>query len=259
MSASTAASATKAVVDCGRRRSRGSARRRREREEGMSDLSPEWGTLDLGAPMNQHGILSHASAAKTPPIGGFFLTEADGRHVEALIEEACGTDDTLREHSLNVAATAVLVGTSLGLKGRELEVLELAATVHDVGKLHVRPDILAKPGPLDADEWQEMRLHPARGAELLAGHVPADVLEIVRSHHERWDGSGYPDGLAGDAIPLGARIIAVVDAFCAMLESRPYRPATRRAEARAELLAQAGRQFDADCARAAYRVTAGAA
>jgi len=209
--------------------------------------------------MNQHGILSHVSAAKTPPTGGFFLTEAGGRHVEALIEEACGTDDTLREHSLNVAATAVLVGASLGLAGRDLEILELAATVHDVGKLHVRPDILAKPGPLDDEEWQEMRRHPARGAELLAGHVPADVLDIVRSHHERWDGAGYPDGLTGTSIPLGARIIAVVDAFCAMLESRPYRPATRRAEARAELLAQAGRQFDADCARAAYRVTAGAA
>ncbi len=222
----------------------------------MSDLSPEWGTVDLAPPMNQHGILSHVSAAKTPSIGSFFLSEADGRHVEALIEEACGTDDTLREHSLNVAATAVLVGTSLSLSGPDLEILELAATVHDVGKLHVRPDILAKPGPLDAEEWQEMRRHPVRGAELLAGHVPHDVLEIVRSHHERWDGAGYPDGLAGKEIPLGARIIAVVDAFCAMLESRPYRPATRRATARAELLAQADRQFDAACAWAAYRVTA---
>jgi HD-GYP domain-containing protein (c-di-GMP phosphodiesterase class II) len=209
--------------------------------------------------MNQHGMLSHVSAAKTPSIGGFFLTEAGGRHVEALIEEACGTDDTLREHSLNVAASAVAVGTSLGLKGGELGILELAATVHDVGKLQVPPEILAKPGPLDEDEWQEMRRHPVRGAELLAGHVPPAVLEIVRSHHERWDGGGYPDGLAGAEIPLGARIIAVVDAFCAMLESRPYRPATQRADARRELLAQAGRQFDADCARAAYRVTAGAA
>ena len=209
--------------------------------------------------MNQHGILSHSSAAKTPSTAGFFLAEADGRHVEALIEEACGTDDTLREHSLNVAAAAVAVGASLGLSGRDLEILELAATVHDVGKLHVRPEILAKPGPLDEDEWQEMRRHPARGAELLAGHVPADVVEIVRSHHERWDGAGYPDGLAGNEIPLGARIIAVVDAFCAMLESRPYRAPARRAHARAELLAQAGRQFDADCAKAAYRVTAGTA
>jgi putative nucleotidyltransferase with HDIG domain len=206
--------------------------------------------------MNQHGILSHASAAKTPSTRGFFLTEADGRHVEALIEEACGTDDTLREHSLNVAAMAVRVGASLSLSGGDLEIIELAATVHDVGKLHVRPDILAKPGPLDEEEWQEMRSHPVRGAELLAGHVPQDVLDIVRSHHERWDGAGYPDGLTGKAIPLGARIIAVVDAFCAMLESRPYRPATRRATARAELLAQADRQFDAACAWAAYRVTA---
>jgi HD-GYP domain-containing protein (c-di-GMP phosphodiesterase class II) len=121
----------------------------------------------------------------------------------------------------------------------------------------VPPEIITKPGALDADEWTAMRNHPAAGADLLEPcDAPNEVIEIVRSHHERWDGAGYPDGLKGHEIPLGARIIAVADAYCAMLEARPYRAPLRVSAARGELLAQAGRQFDAACAQAAYRVTA---
>jgi len=180
-----------------------------------------------------------------------------GRRVEALLTRAADRDGSFRAHSANVAAISVRVGEELGLCDDELETLDLAAEVHDVGKLCVPASVLSKPGRLDEEEWDAMRRHPEAGAELLGTcAVRTEVLEIVRSHHERWDGAGYPDGLRGPQIPLGARIIAVADAYCAMLESRPYRPPRRMAVARAELLAHAGTQFDATCAQAAYRIVA---
>ena len=189
----------------------------------------------------------------TPVAAGYGI---DGRLINALVEQASETDEAFLEHSRNVAEVSVRVGCELRLSERELELLELAAVVHDLGKLCVPPEIISKPGALDADEWTVMRNHPAAGADLLEPcATPAEVLAIVRSHHERWDGAGYPDGLKGTEIPLGARIIAVADAYCAMLETRPYRAPLRVSAARAELLSQAGRQFDAACAQAAYRVT----
>src|SRR5690348_10581887 len=181
----------------------------------------------------------------------------DARRLEALMEDACAADVAFREHSRSVAEISVRVGRELGLGKQELALLELAAAVHDLGKLAVPAEIIAKAGALDESEWTAMHKHPAAGADLLGPcDAPAEVLEIVRSHHERWDGAGYPDGLRGPEIPLGARILAVADAYCAMIEARPYRASRRPAAARAELLAQAGRQFDAACAQAAYRVTA---
>jgi putative nucleotidyltransferase with HDIG domain len=183
----------------------------------------------------------------------------DARRLQALMEHACAADKAFREHSRSVAAISVLVGRELGLGKQELALLELAAAVHDLGKLAVPAEIIAKPGALDDAEWTAMRKHPAAGADLLEPcDAPAEVLEMVRSHHERWDGTGYPDGLKGPEIPFGARILAVADAYCAMIEARPYRATRRPAAARAELLAQAGRQFDAACAQAAYRITASA-
>jgi putative nucleotidyltransferase with HDIG domain len=181
----------------------------------------------------------------------------DARRLDALVEDACEADDAFLQHSRSVAAISVRVGRELGLGDRELQLLELAAAVHDLGKLAVPPEIIAKPGALDDAEWITMRTHPTAGAQLLEPcEAPPEVLAMVRSHHERWDGAGYPDGLEGADIPLGARILAVADAYCAMIESRPYRGSRRPAAARAELLAQAGKQFDAACAQAAYRVTA---
>jgi HD-GYP domain-containing protein (c-di-GMP phosphodiesterase class II) len=180
--------------------------------------------------------------------------------VEALFSRASSGDLLFRSHALRVAALSVRIGAAFGFGHPELETLELAAKLHDVGKLAVPRSILAKPGPLDDAEWASMRRHPAEGARLLAPYVPSvDVLAIVRSHHERWDGAGYPEGLRGEEIPLGARIVAVVDAFCAMIEPRPYRPTLEPDAARSELLAQSGRQFDPACAKQAHRLTAAAA
>ena len=165
-----------------------------------------------------------------------------------------------RAHALHVAALSIRIGTALGLRPPELETLELAAKLHDVGKLTIPPSILAKPGPLNDEEWAAMRRHPAEGARLVAPYVPSpDVHVIIRSHHERWDGGGYPDGLRAEQIPLGARIVAVVDAFCAMIEPRPYRPTLDEEAARAELLAQAGRQFDPVCVEQAHGIAGAAA
>jgi putative nucleotidyltransferase with HDIG domain len=166
-------------------------------------------------------------------------------------------DSVSYEHAGNVAALAVDIGEELGLRTRELAVLGFAATVHDVGKAAVPMKVIEKAGPLDAREWTAMRRHPAVGAAMLASSgAPPEVVAAVRSHHERWDGSGYPLGLRGADIPLFARIIAVADAFWAMIEPRPYRASSTAAGARAELLAHAGSQFDVTCARAATRVTA---
>src|SRR6266581_2331904 len=188
------------------------------------------------------------------------IPRTEPRTLEALFSRASSSDRLFRRHALHVAALSIRIGAALGLQARELETLELAAKLHDVGKLTIPPAILAKPGPLDDEEWVAMRRHPVEGARLVAPYVPSpDVHAIIRSHHERWDGAGYPDGLRAGQIPLGARIVAVVDAFCAMIEPRPYRLTTLDEEAaRSELLAQAGRQFDPVCVEQAYRLTAAA-
>jgi putative nucleotidyltransferase with HDIG domain len=181
----------------------------------------------------------------------------DGIGVAALLERASAIDRTFRLHAAKVAALSIRVAEELGLDRAAVELVGLAAAVHDVGKVGVAAAIITKPGALDAEEWDAMRRHPAVGADLLRDcDVPPEVAAIVHSHHERWDGAGYPDGLCGDEIPLGARIVAVADAFCAMLEERPYRPPLRPREARAELRIQAGRQFDPVCAAATRRIVA---
>ena len=175
-----------------------------------------------------------------------------------LVEDAERVDPSLRLHSRNVARLSVEIGKTLELAPPELAVLALAAAVHDIGKIGVPGEVLRKPGALDPWERAAIERHPSEGERLLEPHVDsADVLAIVRSHHERWDGGGYPDGLTGEQIPLGARIVAVADAFTAMVEPRPYRKARSAELARAELLEQAGRQFDPACAEAGAAVTAG--
>jgi HD-GYP domain-containing protein (c-di-GMP phosphodiesterase class II) len=183
----------------------------------------------------------------------------DPSAIEALFARACACDVNFRAHALRVAALSVRIGAALELRPFELETLALAAKLHDVGKLSVSSFILTKPGPLDESEWVAMRRHPAEGARLLAPLVSsAEVLGIVRSHHERWDGAGYPEGLSAEQIPLGARIVSVVDAFCAMTEPRAYRSSLDEETARSELAAQAERQFDPACAEAALRITGAA-
>lgn len=170
---------------------------------------------------------------------------------EALMQAVEAKDAYTGGHLRRVSEYAVAVGEKLGLRGRDLETLHYASLLHDVGKLGVPESVLGKEGPLDDQETEIMRRHPEIGArmlerlELLSGAAP-----LVLHHQERFDGNldgqhpGYPRGLAGENIPLGARIIAVVDAFDAMTTTRPYRPALPGDEAAAVLRRERGRQFD---------------
>ncbi|HXB64706.1 MAG TPA: diguanylate cyclase [Solirubrobacteraceae bacterium] len=151
----------------------------------------------------------------------------------------------LQEHQRGVGALVSEVGRRLGLEGEELDVLARAAELHDVGKIAIPDAILTKPGPLDAEEWRFMSRHTILGERILtAAAALRPVARLVRSSHERFDGNGYPDGLCGEGIPLGARIIFVCDAFDAMTSDRSYSAAIPVADALAELRACAGTQFD---------------
>jgi putative nucleotidyltransferase with HDIG domain len=160
-------------------------------------------------------------------------------------------DSYTATHAGEVGPLCASVGRRLGLSAPALQDLDVAARLHDLGKIGVPDVILNKPGPLTSAEWDVMRRHPVWGAEALA-LVPGTeaVAAVVRAHHERWDGSGYPDGLAGEAIPPAARIIAVADAWHAMTSDRSYRRALDAEHARQELADGAGSQFDAQVVEA---------
>jgi putative nucleotidyltransferase with HDIG domain len=145
----------------------------------------------------------------------------------------------------------VAVAGELGLDLDSIRTVELGAVLHDIGKVRVPESILKKPGELTEAEWEIMKTHPEVGERILKPiQSLQSVVPIVRHHHERWDGNGYPDGLAGRTIPLGARIVAVCDAYRAMTEDRPYRKALAEAEARRRLLEGSGSQFDSVCVTA---------
>src|SRR5438034_3618282 len=155
------------------------------------------------------------------------------------------------EHTAAVSALALAIAKKLKLNAAERRCVELGALLHDVGKLSIPDRVLTKPAPLNELEWEAMRRHADLGERLLARILQQpDVLAAVRSHHERWDGRGYPDGKRGEEIPLAARIVAVADAFQAMIEPRPYRAPRTRDGALAEIELHSGLQFDPSCVEA---------
>jgi len=163
----------------------------------------------------------------------------------ALSEALARTHAGTAQHAQSVAELAERVGARLGMRGPELRSLRWGALLHDVGKIEIRREVLNKPGPLTDSEFDEIKQHTVVGA-LMVERIArfGRVHQLVRWSHERWDGDGYPDGLAGVAIPLGARVICVCDAFDAMVSNRPYRPAMSTCEALDELRSAAGSQFD---------------
>jgi HD-GYP domain-containing protein (c-di-GMP phosphodiesterase class II) len=183
--------------------------------------------------------------------GAASVTEADAaaraRRVaaESLAAALAAKDGYTAEHGNSIAELAVEVGRELGIADAGLDDLRYAATLHDIGKIAVPDAILNKAGPLSSEEFEVIKQHPVAGERILAT-VPqfGRVRRFVRHSHEHWDGGGYPDGLRGEEIPLGARIVLVVDAYHAMTSDRPYRAAMSHDGACEEIKSNAGTKFD---------------
>ncbi|MFZ5625495.1 MAG: HD domain-containing phosphohydrolase [Gemmatimonadota bacterium] len=143
--------------------------------------------------------------------------------LEALVNALEAKDPYLRGHSARVADLSAMIAAEMGLSDEEVESVRTGGRLHDIGKIGIREEVLAKQGPLTQDEYEHVKQHVVIGSQILSPltHLQ-DVIGCVRSHHERWDGTGYPDGLAGEAIPIGARIIGAVEIYDALTTSRPY-------------------------------------
>jgi diguanylate cyclase (GGDEF)-like protein len=183
-----------------------------------------------------------------PPAGGFDprgLEDPIAATLDTLIQALDARDPTSRGHARRVQAGAMEIGRALGLDAEGLRALRLASLLHDVGKVVVPEHVLCKPGRLSEAEFEKVKAHPAAGVAILApSGLPEPVLEIIRHHHERWDGNGYPGGLKGTAIPLGARILAAADAFESLTSERAWRGRLAPAEAAGLLETWSGVQFD---------------
>jgi diguanylate cyclase (GGDEF)-like protein len=206
--------------------------------------------LELLASLARQTRLALQTAASYETLERTFLAT-----VEALANALEANDESTSSHARWITDLALRVGRELGLEAHELKRLELGALFHDIGKIGIPPRILAKPGPLTQDERTLMRTHPVVGEKILA---PIEQLQevrlIVRCAHEHYDGTGYPDGLAGEAIPLESRIILACDAYHAMTSDRPYRRSLGVEEARRRLVEASGSQFDPQVVDALLRV-----
>jgi diguanylate cyclase (GGDEF)-like protein/putative nucleotidyltransferase with HDIG domain len=167
------------------------------------------------------------------------------RTIEALALAIEAKDHTTHDHLQRVRVYAIEVAKQLGISGADLEALHAAALLHDIGKLAVPEHIISKPGRLTPEEFEKMKIHPVVGGEILERvRFPYPVVPIVRAHHEKWDGSGYPLGLRGNDIPIGARILSAVDYLDALASDRQYRRALHLTEAMQRLVAESGKAFD---------------
>ena len=199
-----------------------------------------------------NATLEHDVAERTQE-----LEQARMEVLERLALAAEFRDDDTQEHAWRIGRICAMVAMQLGLPDDEVELMSRAAPLHDLGKIGIPDEILLKPGKLTDEEFEVMKTHTTIGAEILAGSrspVLRLAERIALSHHERWDGSGYPGGLSGDDIPLEGRIVAIADVFDALTHARPYKEAWPLADAVAEIEDQAGRQFDPEVAAAFTRL-----
>jgi putative nucleotidyltransferase with HDIG domain len=176
--------------------------------------------------------------------------DSDIKNLQRIAAALEATDSYTHGHSRRVARISCMIAREMGLPKKDIDLLRIAAAVHDVGKLYVPSHIINKPGTLTSEEFELVKQHSAKGAELVARMGNRDLTAIVRHHHERMDGRGYPDGVAGLSIPLGARIIAVADTFDAMTSYRSYRNPANHKAALETLRRAAGAQLDPEAVRA---------
>ena len=175
--------------------------------------------------------------------------------VRALSNAVEARDAYTGKHAERVAAYAIEIGRALGLTRPDAAEIEFGFLLHDIGKVAMPDSILFKPGPLTAEERALMDRHPVIGAEIIAGiEFLGEAAHVVRSHHERWDGSGYPDGLAGEQIPITARVFSVADVLDALTTDRPYRARMALPEARELIAGASGAHFDPAIAAAFARI-----
>jgi HD-GYP domain-containing protein (c-di-GMP phosphodiesterase class II) len=213
----------------------------------MAALAAATGPLWLALLLGPIGILGFFAGERRERLEQLQELNRAYRGTALVLGDVVEADDAYTgEHSRGVVALSIDVGESMRLDAHRMRNLEFGALLHDVGKVAVPKEIINKPGPLDEEEWALMRLHTIEGQRMLQriGGFMLEVGTIVRGSHERWDGGGYPDGLAREAIPLEARIIAVCDTYHAMTTTRSYRQAQSVEAALAELRRCAGSQFD---------------
>jgi diguanylate cyclase (GGDEF)-like protein len=220
----------------------------------LEALSERGDGFDVGASYGgviADGELSTVEAALRGADQRLYASKPSGRRsaarqaADALLQALHERQPDLEDHLHGVGDLVAAVGKRMGMAGDELDLLRQAGELHDLGKVAIPDSILCKPGPLDEQEWVFVRQHPVVGQRIIsAAPALAQVGKLVRSSHERFDGTGYPDGKAGDEIPLGARIIAVCDAYDAMIGPRPYRLGMSEEVAIAEIRRCAGEQFD---------------
>lgn len=199
-------------------------------------------TKPVSPPVVRARVRNHLSLVRVDE-----LRETRLQIVQRLGRAAEYKDNETGLHVIRMSHFSQLLALAAGCSPAWAEDLLNAAPMHDVGKIGIPDAVLRKPGPLDADEWATMRRHPEIGAEIIGEH-PSGVLQLAReialAHHEKWDGSGYPRGLAGEAIPLSARIVAIADVFDALTTRRPYKEPWPVQEAMNHIAAQAGKHFD---------------
>jgi HD-GYP domain-containing protein (c-di-GMP phosphodiesterase class II) len=217
--------------------------------------------LDRGPDERPFSLVDlHVADALAASIGGsienaqFFLAKQRTWFIQTVIALAQTIevrDPSTAGHAERVTRYALLLAETLKLPGHIRRQIETGGRLHDIGKIGIRDAVLRKEGRLSDEEYEHMKSHTVKGAAILAG-IPdlAPVLPIIRNHHERWDGRGYPDRLAGQEIPLASRLVAVADSFDAMTSNRPYRSSLSIDEAFDQLRRGAGSQFDPECSRA---------
>ena len=242
---------------------------------GVNRFHPEGGEVDRLITLADQALYTakklgrnQVRAVGDPAVAGLLDSAEEPRDalalagtVEALAATIAARDPQRAAHAERVPGLVLDLALACGLHAAEARLLALVARVHDLGKVAVPDAILQKPGALTAEEWAIVRTHPAVGADILR-RIPAlrAAVPLVRAHHEHWGGSGYPDGLAGTAIPLGARVLAVADAFAALTSDRPYRYAFTEDEALAIVERESGTRFDPQvvaCLEQVVAITAG--